>query len=322
LSPKAFKDALSIEPSGLSAGGDRGLHGLGLLGHPQQSTGTLHQTCRRLGHKLNAFVGGRRRHGRPNPIAIVDQNIEFVVPADRSVKASLQQIRLCRETHVQGSSCYIRGVGDGSERCRRVAVGDEQAPSRLDESGFGVGSASDAAIPLDEVSHIVQSNCMSTVRLQQHADAPPRLDGIHHLKLPVSDLDQSQAWYEDRFGYEGMIDFVEDGVRMGVSMRHPNGGPDLALRCNPGKAADAAGFDYFAIGVPGHDAIDALAARLTERGDPHDGVHRTPVGWVLLGLRDPDGHHIRFYTVPLEFPPGFSDHATSSTSPVVKRGSP
>ena len=94
-----------------------------------------------------------------------------------------------------------------------------------------------------------------------------------------------------------------------------------AAPCNPGKAADAAGFDYFAIGVPGHDAIDALAARLTERGDPHDGVHRTPVGCVLLGLRDPDGHDIRFYTVPLEFPPGFSDHATSSTSPVVERGS-
>jgi hypothetical protein len=90
---------------------------------------------------------------------------------------------------------------------------------------------------------------------------------------------------------------------MGVSMRHPNGGPDLALRCDPAMAAASAGFDYFAIGVPGHEAIDALAARLTELGDAHDGVHRTPVGWVLLGLQDPDGHSVRFYTVPLELPP-------------------
>jgi catechol 2,3-dioxygenase-like lactoylglutathione lyase family enzyme len=131
----------------------------------------------------------------------------------------------------------------------------------------------------------------------------PVLDGIHHLKLPVTDLDRSQRWYQDRFGYETMIDFVEEGVRMGVSMRHPNGGPDLALRCNPAMAAAAAGFDFFSIGVPGKDAIDDLAARLTASGDAHDGVHRTPVGWVLLGLRDPDGHDVRFYTVPLELPP-------------------
>lgn len=38
------------------------------------------------------------------------------------------------------------------------------------------------------------------------------------------------------------------------------------------------------------------------RGVHHDGVHRTPVGWVLLGVHDPDGHAVRFYTVPLELP--------------------
>lgn len=32
------------------------------------------------------------------------------------------------------------------------------------------------------------------------------------------------------------------------------------------------------------------------------GVLRTPVGWVLLGVQDPDGHDVRFYTVPLELP--------------------
>jgi len=54
--------------------------------------------------------------------------------------------------------------------------------------------------------------------------------------------------------------------------------------------------------VPGHDPIEALAAHLTARGIDHDGVHRTPVGWVLLGVHDPDGHEVRFYTVPLELP--------------------
>lgn len=128
------------------------------------------------------------------------------------------------------------------------------------------------------------------------------LDGIHHLKLPVTDLEQSLAWYLDRLGYFVMKEFVEDGVLMGLSMSHPNGGPDLALRLDPDRARAAAGFDYFAIGVPGQAAIEALAARFTEHGDAHHGVLRTPVGWVLPGVHDPDGHEVRFYTVPLEVP--------------------
>ncbi|WP_281401201.1 hypothetical protein [Actinokineospora xionganensis] len=39
-------------------------------------------------------------------------------------------------------------------------------------------------------------------------------------------------------------------------------------------------------------------------GETHDGVHSTPVGGVLLGAHDPDGHEIRFYTVPMELPNG------------------
>ena len=142
----------------------------------------------------------------------------------------------------------------------------------------------------------------------------PLLDGIHHLKLPVSDLELSIEWYQHHLGYEIMFPFVEDDVLMGVSMRHPNGGPDLALRRNPEKAQAAAGFDYFAIGVPGREAIEDLAARLAADGADHDGVQRTPVGWVLLGVRDPDGHDVRFYTVPLEFPPDLSAVPTGDRS--------
>jgi catechol 2,3-dioxygenase-like lactoylglutathione lyase family enzyme len=144
----------------------------------------------------------------------------------------------------------------------------------------------------------MQNDCTE----ERHVSSAPVLDGIHHLKLPVTDLDRSLAWYQAHLGYGVMTEFVEEGVRMGVAMTHPNGGPDLALRCDPDRARAAAGFDYFSIGVPGHEHIEALAALLTERGVVHDGVHRTPVGWVLLGVHDPDGHDVRFYTVPLEPP--------------------
>jgi catechol 2,3-dioxygenase-like lactoylglutathione lyase family enzyme len=124
----------------------------------------------------------------------------------------------------------------------------------------------------------------------------PRLDGIHHLKLPVSDLQRSRSWYESRLGYEVEIEFVEDGQLMGLSMRHPHGGPRLALRLDPQRAAAAAGFDYFSFGVPDKATIELLAQRLTYLGDSHEGVHFATIGWILPGTTDPDGHEVRFYT--------------------------
>jgi len=145
----------------------------------------------------------------------------------------------------------------------------------------------------------------------------PVLDGIHHLKLPVADLDRSFAWYHERLGYQVMKEFVEDGVCRGIAMVHPRGGPDLALRLDPERARAAAGFDYFAIGVPGHDAIEALARRFDALGDAHAGVLRTPIGWVLPGVHDPDGHEVRFYTVPLEFPAADGAPVPASVKPTA-----
>ena len=125
----------------------------------------------------------------------------------------------------------------------------------------------------------------------------PALAGVHHLKLPVSDLERSRSWYESRLGYELAREFVEGGTLMGVALRHPNGGPGLALRLDPDRAAAAAGFDYFAIGVPDKDALEALAARLTALGEHHAGVHVASTGWILPLLHDPDGHEVRFYTI-------------------------
>lgn len=124
----------------------------------------------------------------------------------------------------------------------------------------------------------------------------PALDGVHHLKLPVADLDRSLAWYQTRLGYTLQAEFVEGGVRMGLAMHHPNGGPGLALRLDPERAAAAAGFDYFSIGVPDKPAIEALARRLTDLGESHAGVHFATIGWILPLLHDPDGHEVRFYT--------------------------
>jgi catechol 2,3-dioxygenase-like lactoylglutathione lyase family enzyme len=136
----------------------------------------------------------------------------------------------------------------------------------------------------------------------------PLLDGIHHVKLPVSDLERSADWYGTRLGYRRQIEFVEEGRLMGIVLAHPNGGPGLGLRLDPERAAATAGFDYFAIGVPDQRALEALADRLTRLGEKHAGVHFATIGWILPLLHDPDGHEVRFYT---------TDHHTDYGEDVV-----
>jgi catechol 2,3-dioxygenase-like lactoylglutathione lyase family enzyme len=139
------------------------------------------------------------------------------------------------------------------------------------------------------------------------ADAP-LLDGVHHIKLPVRDLARSRTWYESRLGYRVTTEFVEHGVLTGLVLTHPNGGPMLGLRQDPERAAAAAGFDYFSIGVPTKEALEALAARLSTFGETHAGVHFATIGWILPATHDPDGHEVRFYT---------TEHHTETADPEI-----
>jgi catechol 2,3-dioxygenase-like lactoylglutathione lyase family enzyme len=124
----------------------------------------------------------------------------------------------------------------------------------------------------------------------------PTLDGVHHVKLPVADLDRSIDWYRSRLGYEVVIVFRSDGRRSGVTMAHPDGGPMLGLVESPEKARAAAGFDYFSLAVADRAGLVRLAEHLTRLGEQHAGVHFATVGWILPMLHDPDGHEIRFYS--------------------------
>src|SRR5680860_907280 len=99
--------------------------------------------------------------------------------------------------------------------------------------------------------------------LSQTSQAPT-LAGVHHLKLPVRDLDRSRAWYESRLGFELAVEFVEEGQLMGLLLRHPSG-------------------------VPDKECIETVAERLTNLGEANAGVHFAPIGWTYRCSTTPMG---------------------------------
>lgn len=124
----------------------------------------------------------------------------------------------------------------------------------------------------------------------------PPIEGIHHVKLPVTDVARSREWYERVLGLQVTIEFVEDGVTMGVGLMDPAGRVQLALRHDPQRAVALAGFDPLAVAVAEREQVADWRRHLDDLGEPHGGVvvgHRG--GQVLVGLHDPDGLEIRLY---------------------------
>jgi catechol 2,3-dioxygenase-like lactoylglutathione lyase family enzyme len=122
------------------------------------------------------------------------------------------------------------------------------------------------------------------------------LSGFHHVKLPVSDLERSRAWYTSVLGLRVEIEFVEDGVVRGLALSDDSGSVRLALRHDATRAAALAGFDPVALAVPTREAVEVWRRRLDDLGQPHGGVvtgHKG--GSVLVGLHDPDGIELRLY---------------------------
>jgi catechol 2,3-dioxygenase-like lactoylglutathione lyase family enzyme len=123
------------------------------------------------------------------------------------------------------------------------------------------------------------------------------LAGIHHVRLPVSDLARSMSFWGDLVGYEFNFEFPGTDGPAGVALKHANGGPNLDLWLDPVRAKLTAGFPWFAIGCRSADEIRALKSRLDERGIPNGGIQDAFVQIKLPFVEDPDGHLVGFYVV-------------------------
>src|SRR5947209_12278405 len=96
----------------------------------------------------------------------------------------------------------------------------------------------------------------------QHDWAVGRVSGLHHVKLPVRDVERSRDWYARAFDFGCTLEFREEGRLMGVGLEHPDAGLTLALREDPARAAALAGFDTVCLAVGTRADLDDVLARL------------------------------------------------------------
>ncbi|GAC1338457.1 MAG: hypothetical protein NVSMB29_04260 [Candidatus Dormibacteria bacterium] len=120
--------------------------------------------------------------------------------------------------------------------------------------------------------------------------------GVHHLKLPVTDVARSRTWYVEALGFAPDLEFVEDGVLTGAVVRHPVAGLRLALRGDPDRARAMAGFDPICLAVSSNHDLDHVIAGLDAGQVPHSGRRRGREGWAVE-VHDPDGIAIRIYSL-------------------------
>jgi catechol 2,3-dioxygenase-like lactoylglutathione lyase family enzyme len=127
--------------------------------------------------------------------------------------------------------------------------------------------------------------------------------GLHHVRLTVTDLARSRAFYEGVLGLEIIAqspgDPEDPAVRRdpdqlfgGVIYRAGRFG--LGLR--PGAAAgdgfdsERTGLDHLSFSVASRQVLEAAAAALQERGITHGEIKELPgFGIAILSFSDPDG---------------------------------
>jgi catechol 2,3-dioxygenase-like lactoylglutathione lyase family enzyme len=124
---------------------------------------------------------------------------------------------------------------------------------------------------------------------------PPRVLGIYQVKMPVSDLARSVAWYTTLLGLTLHREFVEGGELTGAVMLHPDGFV-LSARLRqrvPGEPSFA-GFDLFSLGVTDRADLETLAARARQLGSECSEIADRGVDGYALDIADPDGVLVRF----------------------------
>ncbi len=136
--------------------------------------------------------------------------------------------------------------------------------------------------------------------------------GFAHVRLTVTDIARSKAFYDQVFGWPAAVDASarvdEPGVAQspedfyGGTIYQTPQGTLFGLRPvgSTGFDADTTGLDHVSFAVDGRDDLVSAASALSEAGIPHgDVIDLADAGIAILSFQDPDDINIEL-TAPLE----------------------
>lgn len=118
------------------------------------------------------------------------------------------------------------------------------------------------------------------------AATAPNVTGIHHFKVPVSNINASLAWYTQVMGAQRIpeLDHINSsGVRYAVELQMPSlGKTNMELRLDAQQAQTQQGFDPITWGVTGLQELQQWSQWLINNNVAVSPVFTGVTGWLLV----------------------------------------
>jgi catechol 2,3-dioxygenase-like lactoylglutathione lyase family enzyme len=143
---------------------------------------------------------------------------------------------------------------------------------------------------------------------------PLSLGPVHHLRLTVSDVDRSRAFYTELLGFQIAMDaplppgnphheltreILQDGIVLANGALLVGLRPVDAERTGDRFDPFRCGLDHLSFSVPSKADLEAAARVFEERGVEHSDItDLPPFGIAVLPFKDPDGLALEL-TAPL-----------------------
>jgi len=125
-------------------------------------------------------------------------------------------------------------------------------------------------------------------------DPTASITGLHHVRIPVSDVDVSQDWYVRVLGFEAILYEEEERGPVGTVLRHP-ANLFVGLHLDPHRAATLRGFAILGLTVDGPADLTRWIAHLDRLGQLHGAPSSGHLG-LYVDLPDPDGIIVQLHT--------------------------
>jgi glyoxylase I family protein len=126
----------------------------------------------------------------------------------------------------------------------------------------------------------------------------PKLMGISHVDLTVSDCEQAAAWWQDVLGFT-VVHQARNETIEARAMVHPSG-IGVTVMTHNGTAAGGefderrVGLDHLAFRVADQTELERWVTRLDDKGVTHSGIIDIGFGPTVV-FRDLDNIQLEFY---------------------------